>query len=96
MNTGKEALQYQGVPVFAAELDLPYPCHMSNLDSMTNAQQRHLAGNAINCCLAAAITAWTIGSLRLYEDELVVHRMPPAIIVIDDSDDDGNDASGTD
>jgi hypothetical protein len=64
-NTGLEALQYQGVPVWAHGMQLKYEACIANyLPELSQPEGRGLGGNAINCCVAAAITLWTIGNVE--------------------------------
>lgn len=70
VNCGQEALQYQGVPILASELKLPFGSPMS-VEGISHSQQRFLAGNAINSCIAAALTTWAISNFSFHSEAVV-------------------------
>jgi len=68
---GGERLQYQAIPFYTDALRLCFRSAIHDVaNELTHAEQRQLAGNAINSYVAACLTVWTVGHFQWHEEAL--------------------------
>ena len=87
VNTGSEALQVQGIPIYLDALNLKYkaPAH-DVLSTLHNREQRFLAGNAINACVASALTIFLSGNFISFEEHSGLAPLPSSSVGEDSED----------